>query len=105
MNPNRQAIQDYVLETIGELSQDWDYSRPVGPESLLFSELGLESLDVVVLGTAIQEHYKRLMPFAELLSEIGQRDRKDLSIKELVDFIAAHISVQKTPALSPEYSG
>ena len=105
MKLNRQAIQDYVLRTLGDLSQDWDYSRPVGPESLLFSELGLESLDVVVLGTAIQEHYQRLMPFAELLGEIGQRDRKDLSISELVDFVFTHMSGQATPTMSTEYSG
>jgi acyl carrier protein len=105
MKPNREAIQNYVLETLGELSQDWDYSRPVGPESLLFSELGLESLDVVVLGTTIQEHYQKQMPFAELLGEIGQRDRKDLSIRELVDFVYAHTNPTATPAMSTEYSG
>jgi len=92
MIATRQDILDYVLHTIEDLARDWDYSLPVGPESLLFSELGLESLDVVVLGTAIQEHYRKLMPFAEFLAEIGQRGRNDLSIAELVDFVHAHTS-------------
>jgi acyl carrier protein len=90
MRPSRQEILDYLLQTIGELTRDWDYSEPVKPESLLFTELGFESLGAVILGTAIQEHYHMEMPFAELLSEIGQRQR-DLSINELVDFVDTHL--------------
>jgi len=52
--------------------------------------LGFESLDAVILGTSIQEHYQTQMPFAELLSEIGQQQR-DLSINELVDFVDRHL--------------
>jgi len=92
MTAGRGELLDYVLRTIEELSRDWDYSRPVGPESLLFTELGLESLDVVVLGTAIQEHYKFQMPLAELLADVGQRERRDLSIAELVDFADRYLN-------------
>jgi acyl carrier protein len=87
----REQIQEYVLATLQDLCRDWDYSRPVGPSSLLFSELGLESLDAVVLGTVIQEHFQKHMPFAELLAEIG-REQRDLSITELVDFIDQHLN-------------
>jgi phosphopantetheinyl transferase/acyl carrier protein len=90
MRPSRQEILDYLLLKMGELTQDWDYQDPVGPESLLFTELGFESLDAVVLCTAIQEHYQTPMPFAELLAEIGQQQR-DLSINELTDFVDTHL--------------
>ncbi len=91
MTATREEIQEYVLATLQELCRDWDYSRPVGPASLLFSELGLESLDAVVLGTIIQEHFQKPLPFAELLSEIG-REQRDLSILELVDFVDQHLN-------------
>jgi len=91
MRPSRQQIQDYLLQKMVELTQDWDYAEPVGPESKLFTELGFESLDAVVLCTAIQEHYQTPMPFAELLAEIGQQQR-DLSINELTDFVNTHLS-------------
>lgn len=91
MTATREEIQDYVLATLQELCRDWDYSRPVGPGSLLFSELGLESLDAVVLGTIIQERFQKPLPFAELLSEIG-REQRDLSILELVDFVDLHLN-------------
>ena len=90
MRPSRQEILDYLMQTMGELTQDWDYSEPVKPESLLFTQLGFESLDAVILGTAIQEHYQTQMPFAELLSELGEKQR-DLSINELVDFVDRHL--------------
>jgi acyl carrier protein len=90
MRPSRQEILDYLLHKMGELTQDWDYPDPVGPESRLFTELGFESLDAVVLCTAIQEHYQTPMPFAELLAEIGQQQR-DLSIDELANFVDTHL--------------
>jgi len=90
MRPSRQEILDYLLQKMGELTGDWDYPDPVRPESKLFTELGFESLDAVVLCTAIQEHYQTPMPFAELLAEIGQQQR-DLSIDELTDFVNTHL--------------
>jgi acyl carrier protein len=96
MRPSRQEILDYLLQKMGELTQDWDYPDPVRPESKLFTELGFESLDAVVLCTAIQEHYQTPMPFAELLAEIGQQQR-DLSIDELTDFVNTHLGSPAVP--------
>ena len=89
MKPTQPEILAYVLKTVQDLCQDWDYADPVGPESLLFTGLGMESLDAVVLCTAIQEHYRITMPFAELLADIGQKQR-DLSIAELANFVGQH---------------
>ena len=90
MKTTQPEILDYVLKTVQGLCQDWDYADPVGPESLLFTGLGMESLDAVVLCTAIQDHYHITMPFAELLADIGQQQR-DLSIAELAEFVAQHV--------------
>jgi acyl carrier protein len=105
MRQTRQEILDYLLHTMQELTEDWDYAEPVSPKSLLFTEMGLESLDAVVLGTAIQEHYQAQMPFAELLAEIGQQQR-DLSINELADFVVTHLGAHAaSPADSPVEAG
>lgn len=97
MRPERDVIDAHVRELLEQLAGDWDVSRPVGPDTRLFTELGFESLDAVVLGTAIQEHYQRAMPFAELLAELGQQQR-DLSVRELVDFVHAHLAGQAVEA-------
>jgi acyl carrier protein len=90
MKPTQPEILAYVLKTVQDLCQDWDYADPVGPESLLFTGLGMESLDAVVLCTSMQEHYQTTMPFAELLADIGQKQR-DLSIAELAEFVGQHV--------------
>ena len=87
----RSQIRDYVLRTLEELSRDWEYSREITEETGLFADLGFESLDAVVLGTSIQEHYQQPMPFAELLADIGQREVRELTIGELVSFIERHV--------------
>jgi len=90
MKPTQPEILAYLVKTVQDLCQDWDYADAVGPESLLFTGLGMESLDAVVLCTAIQEHYRTTMPFAELLADIGQQQR-DLSIAELAEFVGQHV--------------
>jgi acyl carrier protein len=104
MRQSRQEILDYLLHTMRELTEDWDYAEPVSPASLLFTGMGLESLDAVVLGTAIQEHYQTQMPFAELLAEIGQQQR-DLSISELADFVMTHLRAPAAGSESPVEAG
>lgn len=107
MKPTQPEILAYVLKTVQDLCQDWDYADPVGPDSLLFSVLGLESLDAVVLCNHIQEHYQAtMMPFAELLADIGQKQR-DLSIKELADFVAQYVCAATNghPAQQPVAAG
>jgi len=87
MNPSREQILEYVLHVLEELRSDWDYSIPIGPQSRLVADLTFESLDLVVLGTSIQEHYQAQIPFAEFLAEIGQRAQRDATVAELVDFV------------------
>jgi acyl carrier protein len=101
MKQSRQEILHYVLKSLSELSQDWDYSDPIGPDTLLFSEMGLDSLDLVVLGTGMQEHYNQQMPFAEFLAAIGERGQRDVSIAELVEFIDAQMNSQAPAGLQP----
>lgn len=92
MITSQPAIMDDVLELFGQLSKDWEYSGEITAETLLFEDLGFESLDIVVLGTAIQEKYGMIMPFAEFLIEMGQREERDISVGELVEFVQDQIT-------------
>lgn len=92
MTPSHAEIEAQVITMLGEIARDWEYSAEVGPDTRLFRDLGFESLDAVVLGTAIQERYQRPLPFAELLAEIGQRPVPELTVGELVSFVELHVS-------------
>jgi acyl carrier protein len=80
-----------VLEMLTELSGDWEYDGEITPNTYFLADLGLESLDIVVLGTLIQQRYGRL-PYAEYLEELGQRpvEERDITVAELVAFVCAH---------------
>jgi acyl carrier protein len=84
-------VLDDVLDLMTQLAGDWEYSGAVTPETRLLADLEMESLDLVVLGTSLQERYGRL-PFSEFLAEIGQRpvQERDVSVGELVAFLSRH---------------
>jgi acyl carrier protein len=64
---------------------------PIDRETRFFADLGLASIDAVVLGEAIQRHFDRPVPFAELMADLGRRERRDLVIGELIDFLRVHL--------------
>ena len=85
-----QILSD-VIELMTELAGDWEYSGELTPDTRLLMDLGLESLDLVVLGSALQERYG-LLPFSAFLAEIGQRPpaERDVTVSELVAFVCRH---------------
>jgi acyl carrier protein len=89
---NREEILADVLELVNKLAEDWEYSGEITPDTLVFADLGFESIDAVVLASFIQERYQRQFPFPALLAELGRRDVKDLRLGELVEFIYRHMN-------------
>jgi acyl carrier protein len=85
------AVMAGVLELLDELAGDWEYDGAIEPDTRFIADLGLESLEIVVLGTMLQQRYGRL-PFAEFLEELGQRpvEERDLTVAELVAFVCEH---------------
>src|ERR1035437_10226618 len=83
------AILADVLDIMSTMADDWEYGEEIEESTLLVSELGFESLDLVVIGTSLQERYGR-MPFGEFLADIGQRPVKDATVGELVAFVRDH---------------
>ena len=85
------AVLDHILAMLDELAGDWEYDGAIRPDTRFIADLGLESLEIVVLGTMLQQRYGRL-PFAEFLEELGQRpvEERDLTVAELVAFVCEH---------------
>ncbi len=88
----RDNIYQAVRELIEKLAEDWEYEEKITEDTLLVADLGLESIDVVVLGTTIQNEYDCTLPLAEFMAEIGQREQRDIRIGELVDFVHQHLN-------------
>jgi acyl carrier protein len=71
--------------------QGREYSGEIDRKTRFFADLGLASIDAVVLGEMLQEQYARPLPFGELMAELGSRADRDLSIGELTAFLARYL--------------
>lgn len=83
-----------ILDDLARILADFggrDYSGPIGPETRFFADLGLASIDAVVLGESLQDHYGRPLPFGDLMAELGAREDRDLPMGTLATFLARHL--------------
>ena len=80
-----------VLAMLEELKGDWEFDGEIGATTRFVADLGLESLEIVVLSTMIQQQYGKL-PFPEFFDEIGRRSEaeRDVSVTDLVEFVCRH---------------
>jgi acyl carrier protein len=86
---------DLILDDLTGIFRNFhgrEFSGPIGSETLFFADLGLASIDAVVLGETLESHYGRRLPFGELLGELGQRSNRDLRLSELVSFLQTHLN-------------
>lgn len=105
MTRTRDQILADVIGLLNTVVQDWEYEGAVTERTRMFADLALESLDLVILGSKIQERFGQTFPFTELFAELGQRGVRDLSIGEWVDFIERHqtpASVRHAPSVMSE---
>jgi acyl carrier protein len=96
MKPSSEQVLVDVLELLRSVARDWEFDTPLTADTRLFSDLNFESLDLVVLGAAVQEHFGQKFPFPEFFAEIGQREDRDLTIGEWVGFIHDHLAERST---------
>jgi acyl carrier protein len=98
MKLSRDMILADLLGLLRKVASDWEFETPLTADTRLFSDLQFESLDVVVLGTAVQEHFGQRFPFPEFFAELGQRDIRDITVGEWVDFIHTHLDPRSSPS-------
>jgi acyl carrier protein len=84
---------EQILADLASILSDFngrEYSGPITADTLFFSDLGLVSIDAIVLAETLEQRYGRPFPFNLLLRELGERDVKDFAVGELVAFLHRH---------------
>ncbi len=89
--PDPQTIRKDLLTICAELREDWEYTGEITSSTGLFKDLQFESIDAVALGSAIEEHYDQSLPFAEFLMKANERKAADITVGELIEFLALHL--------------
>ena len=68
-----------------------DFPDAVTPDTQVFADLGLASIDLVVLAERLEARYGRRLPFGPFLKGLRDRGANDLAVGELVAFLQAHV--------------
>lgn len=85
-------IRTDLVKILEQIRDDWNRSIQVTDQTGIFRDLGFESIDAVALGSTIEEHYNRSLPFAEFLTEVKEQNLEDLTVGRLVAFLAANLN-------------
>jgi len=86
-----QVLAD-VIGIIEGLSGEWEYSGEVSPETRMFADMALKSLDFAILSSEVVKKYG-LVPFDVFYAEITEvpPEEREVTISEYVDFICRHL--------------
>jgi acyl carrier protein len=88
--PSRTELLDDIIAILSEQT-GVTLAGVINEQTRFFADLGLASIDAVVLSEALQKHYGRKLPFHELIAAIGRRSERDFAVGELVEFLATHL--------------
>lgn len=78
-----------------------EYSAPISPETLFFADLGLASIDAVLLGETLEQRYGQKFPFGPFLSGLAKRGARDISVGELAVFLCDNMSPTRQARAAP----
>src|SRR5258708_39753699 len=86
------TIRADLLHSTKQLRDDWDWSVEIRDETGLFRELGVESIDLIALGSMLEEHFDRTLPFAEFLTQARDDRVDDITIGAILEFLVANLT-------------
>jgi acyl-CoA synthetase (AMP-forming)/AMP-acid ligase II/acyl carrier protein len=86
---NGSPTRDELFRTVCHLLQQLipEPGTPITPETRLFGDLGLASIDAVALQGLVEDHFRRRFPFDEFMAELGRRQARDAQVAEFVTFL------------------
>jgi acyl carrier protein len=82
--------QASILQDVRDLLHNFDgkeYSGNIAAETLLFADLGMDSIGTVILGETLEKLYERQFPFGEFLAELNREGATDVCVGRLVAFL------------------
>jgi acyl carrier protein len=86
MKTSDQIIAD-LTAVLALAFPDREYSGDVGADTRVFGDLGLASIDVIVLAERLEQFYGQRLPFGPFLAGLRDRGADDLKLGEVVAFL------------------
>jgi acyl carrier protein len=86
------TIRADLLHIMKQLRDDWDWTNEIDDRTGIFRELGFESIDLVALGSMLEEHFNRTLPFAEFLTKAREDRVEDITVGAMLTFLVANLT-------------
>jgi acyl carrier protein len=87
-----ETIRADLLNIMRQLRDDWDWSGEIDNHTGVFRDLGFESIDLVALGSMLEEHFNRTLPFAEFLTKAREDRAEDITVGAMLAFLVANLT-------------
>jgi acyl carrier protein len=87
----QEQIRNDLISLLKEARDDWDDSVVITDETGLFLDLGFESIDAVGLGSALEQHFDKVLPFPEFMSRAKEEDLADITVGRLLEFLRLNL--------------
>ena len=82
---------DSVIAELAEILSDFngrEYSGTINGDTLFMQDLGFSSIDVVILGETLQNHYGVEIPFGDFINQLSKQQVQDVQIGALAEFLS-----------------
>lgn len=89
MRTDAEILAD-LADVVRRAFPDRDFPDAVDAGTRVFGDLGLASIDMVVLAEKLEARYGRKLPFGAFLKGLRDRGADDLEVGELVAFLRPH---------------
>jgi acyl carrier protein len=81
----------HLAQVVRVTFPDRDVPEPVALSTRVFADLGLASIELVVLAERLDAHFGCRLPFGTFLKGLRDRGADDLKVGELVAFLQQHV--------------
>jgi acyl carrier protein len=86
MSSDQQILED-LAQVMRKALPDQDLAGPYDSDTRILADMGLASIDVIIIAEKIEEHYGRKFPFGNFLAGLRQKGADDLTLGEIVEFL------------------
>ena len=80
-----------LAEVMAGAFPDRDLPTDVGAGPRVFADIGMASIELIVLGERLEQFYGKRLPFGPFLASLRNSGAEDLQLGDLVAFLQKHV--------------
>ena len=82
-----------IMKMMEGLTGEWEYAGPITPDTRLFADMELKSLDFVILSAEVSKRFGRL-PFDVYYAELAEipPEEREVTVTQFADFVYQHLA-------------